>query len=411
MRGKSMLRLLVMAIVNAILVFVLYSPELHADPPSPWSDWLTLNDTAKNGISFSWKCENGYCKWRWNNGYIMQTEINYEITFTSAGQKYVTKGKTSLAPGDNESAEYSVIATSLNSANVGVVASEETKARARREQEEANRRSEEQNRVAAEQLRIMEQQRYQQEAEDREFNANLRRQREESQSRLDAAYANAGRSFAGYVNQGMQSYNTSKQMERDANAEIQRRQEERAQQARDAARQAELDRQKQNADLQRQQEANRVAEKQRVAQLEQKRINDEQQRQQAEISRQEQERKEQEERKRKEEEAARNTCTNMTHLVGATIDHPRGAGHCDGEIHAWLTNNSSVAVECALKFKRNGVATGLSFQTTVKPGSKVGGSYGGLYSCGFGDRDDYVYYCVKASEAKENVGCLGSVKF
>ena len=161
-------------------------------------------------------------------------------------------------------------------------------------------------------------------------------------------------------------------------------------------------RQSENAANQRREaEENRRHQQQQLVALERSQ-REEQERQQRQ--RDEQQRVAQQEAdKQRQQQKKQLSCTNMTPSVSGTIKRLKGAGHCDGELAAYLTNNSGIKVTCEQKFERNGVlpGSGSGAQVHIRPGETVGGESGGLWECGHADSDSYKYYCIPADEPYE----------
>jgi hypothetical protein len=197
------------------------------------------------------------------------------------------------------------------------------------------------------------------------------------------------------LNQGAQTYNNAVQANRDVDAQLRRQKADREREAREQQRQ----RNEEAANQQRQAEEKRRLQQQHQVALERSQ-RDEQERQQRQ--RDEQQRVAQQEAdKQRQQQKKQLSCTNMTPNVSGTTKRLKGAGHCDGELAAYLTNNSGIKVTCVQKFERNGVLSGSGAQVHMRPGETVGGESGGLWECGHADTDSYKFYCIAADDPYE----------
>jgi hypothetical protein len=415
-----------MKILTAIMLLIwcfLMTGLAHAAAPGRWYDYETLNDNAKNGIDFTWKRD---CKrlddkaclitWKWRNRYQRKVSSTYRITYTDAAGSHALQRDIVLPPGESQGdtlvgegitlVQVGVERSDVRNAHVKPFADAEEERIADRKLERQQERDRELDVAAEEAARAQEYQLAQarraqqiQERKQEERDEQARHDREvdrQDQEMIRQRDSNFQQQLAGIVANNAANMaaigNRMAQVDREVNAELQRRKDEAEQQRREAER----NRQQQAADLQRQQDANRRAEQQRVAQLDQQRRDDDLRRQQAEQQRQqaEQQRVAQQSAVQQSQQKTE-ACTEMTSSVSGKIWHPKGAGACDGQISATLTNNSNVTVSCKLQFEKNGSLTGLELRADIQPGAT---SNLGMYSCGHLDSDSYKYYCVADSD-------------
>jgi hypothetical protein len=86
--------------------------------------------------------------------------------------------------------------------------------------------------------------------------------------------------------------------------------------------------------------------------------------------------------------------------VSMAAKHPKGAGHCEGELTGKITNNCSEAVYCHFEVADTGKSRGA---TRVPAGATVGGEMGGIYTCGASPSATWKYQCTTV--AAKNRGC------
>lgn len=105
------------------------------------------------------------------------------------------------------------------------------------------------------------------------------------------------------------------------------------------------------------------------------------------------------------------SCTTMNSSVSATYQWRSGSGgFCSPEVLAFVTNNSSQNVDCAIAFHKNGsFDTANGSQVTVQPGQTTGGEWGGLWSCG-NDTNQVIYSCTTTAQNQSN-NCLAHVNW
>ena len=235
-----------------------------------WSDWYKLEDKALNGIYFSHKKEcpsgnNTSCSliWRWQSRYEGAVQIDYQITYeTSAGTK-IKNGRLMLQSGVNESPVFAINGKTLEGVSVGIIASEQAKAKAReevarehqkneerkiRDNEEA-RRNQERARIAALQQQEHERRRIQEEKRQKEEDKrkdDLREEQEQARiaqqqadrnafnqqlvagiNQLGNTTVNSINSYYGVKNAGIEAENRAREQQRLAQLDAERERKER----------------------------------------------------------------------------------------------------------------------------------------------------------------------------------------
>ena len=99
---------------------------------------------------------------------------------------------------------------------------------------------------------------------------------------------------------------------------------------------------------------------------------------------------------------ARAECENATPFVKGETKHFSGPGHCEGQVGAWLNNNSNSRVVCAVSIeKRNGQLD--TSTVSVQAGGRTGGESGGLWACEGTGR--IRYYCAAQSNWTRDFAC------
>lgn len=103
-------------------------------------------------------------------------------------------------------------------------------------------------------------------------------------------------------------------------------------------------------------------------------------------------------------QAAPQKCTDLSHVVTGNVKRLNGPGHCNGEVVAHLTNNSSQKVTCNYQFEGSGKKD--RGQTDIGPGKTVGGELGGMYSCGFNGNVNLRWSCFAPEQWGSGCGKL-----
>lgn len=220
----------------------------------------------------------------------------------------------------------------------------------------------------------------------------MRRERQEAENQQKLLSAMHG--AMNNINQGMRTYNNAVQINRQVDEQIRRKQEESNRQYAESQRRQQEEADRRYREQLEQQRREQEREQQQLVEAQRQLIA----RQQREAEQQEQaDRQASEKRARQQQEKL--DCHNLTRSVTAKANHPKGAGHCDGEVNAWLTNNSGTQVTCVLKFEKHGRLAGAGHTFNIKPGGTYGGSMQGLWSCGSTDSDTFKYYCVAATDS------------
>ena len=393
-----------------------------------WSDWYKLEDKALNGIYFSHKkvCPSGNntsCSliWRWQNRYEDAVRIDYQITYeTSAGTK-IKNGQLMLQSGVNESPVFVTNGKTLAGVSVGIIASEQAKAKAREEMarerqkneerkiqdNEEARRNEERARIAALQQQEHERRRIQEEKRQKEEDKRRDELREEQeQARIAQKQADRdafNQQLVAGINQlGNTTVNSINSYYGVKNAGIEAE--------------------------------NRTREQNRLAQLDAER--DHRERERLENLRLERERLERErlrtakaDTELREKGENKDKCHNMTSVVTVKVITPVGILHKDGsttdsygyvvvpgEIDVFMANRSSSKLDCSLVPVHNGVQVNKDIRhDSLNPLEDKTDSTGGnrlpnrsAWWGGYSNTDTVKYVCsLDSDEGDCNLKLLG----
>ncbi|MGA9542386.1 MAG: hypothetical protein WBQ85_02380 [Candidatus Sulfotelmatobacter sp.] len=108
---------------------------------------------------------------------------------------------------------------------------------------------------------------------------------------------------------------------------------------------------------------------------------------------------------------ASGSCTTVNSAMSVTDQWRSGSGgFCSQEALAFVSNNTSQSVDCVVVFHKNGTYdTANGSLVTVAPGQRIGGEWGGLWSCG-NDSNQVIFSCVPTAQNLAT-GCLAHVNW
>jgi len=146
--------------LSSVLVVTLLLCVSGVSPAKEWSSWQKLDDGALNGIEFSFSdnCPPGGAvdcnlSWRFLSNYETDVMVEYTIAWDTGAAIREQSVRTTLKPGENRDASFTVIGAALDEVSVKIVADKQVLEAARTEVEAERKRVEIERRVAEETIR------------------------------------------------------------------------------------------------------------------------------------------------------------------------------------------------------------------------------------------------------------------